>query len=748
MDKQRAAQGAIVRRLLEAASDSGWRDVSPYTARHLASHASEARLLNEISVDPDYLAAADPERLAALLGTGLASQVPWQARVYLSAVHTMYGRAPDERAALLALAALQHDRDIPLEDWPAPWWPRWARYRDLPMHRVIDAHMGAVRAVASATINGRAVVITGGDDARIRVWDLVSGVAVSVLEGHDAPVLSVACAVTSDQAICASLSEDNTVRIWDLVDGSRRTVHSGAGGWAQAVTAFAVGVDIHVVSVGVDGTLRTWPVGAPEMLRVVQAHEEPGRAVAAYVDGMHGLIATASTDGSTRLWRWPDLACCATLKTHSGWVNALAISSFDNQTFVAAAGDDGGVSVWAVEDESSMRTLECGDAWAQSLTWIPGTQAIACGFASNRIKVTWLDDSRPTELIEGHMGAVHAVTSIEVEGQPVIVSGSDDGTVRIWGVGDFKRTRTPAHSDWVLGIAVVEINDTEIVVSVGVDQTVRLWAADDGEPLACLTGHSGWIGRVATVTVDGVVCGVTCGANGEVLVWNLETRRLIRRLAGHVGSVLDVAASSTSHECLGATAGDDGTVRVWDIQRGIPISVIRGHHGGVRAVRFVSLADRLLVASGGTDRTVRLWDPRTSDQLWVGEGHDGWIREMVFCSGRLISVGDDGQAMTWDLANGSVMASRDLGADAAVAATCGPSGDGPLVAAACADGTIRLWSDVASSGDEHLSSIAVDGCFGLALRGDRLYAATRLGICALTLRDTPDRSSQQLAIGR
>ncbi|XP_022732514.1 protein TPR3-like isoform X2 [Durio zibethinus] len=104
----------------------------------------------------------------------------------------------------------------------------------------IDAHVGGVNDLAFSMPNKQLVVITGGDDKIIKVWDVITGVQMHNLEGHEAPVYSLCPHCKEDIHFIFSTSADGKIKAW-LYDNLGARVHFDAPG--LACTTMAYGAD-------------------------------------------------------------------------------------------------------------------------------------------------------------------------------------------------------------------------------------------------------------------------------------------------------------------------------------------------------------------------------------------------------------------------------------------------------------------------------------------------------------------------
>ena len=87
-----------------------------------------------------------------------------------------------------------------------------------------------------------------------------------------------------------------------------------------------------------------------------------------------------------------------------------------------------------------------------------------------------------------------AVAAAELDGRPVVISGSDDRTVRVWDLATGAPVGGPftGHGGWVRSVAAAELNGRPVVISGSVDRTVRVWDLATGAPVGDpFTGHTG-----------------------------------------------------------------------------------------------------------------------------------------------------------------------------------------------------------------------------------------------------------------
>jgi WD40 repeat protein len=79
-----------------------------------------------------------------------------------------------------------------------------------------------------------------------------------------------------------------------------------------------------------------------------------------------------------------------------------------------------------------------------------------------------------------------------VDGDPLVISASSDGTVRLWDAlqGQPRGKLLEGHSGSVNAVALGDVDGVPVVVSGGADNSVRLWNARTCDALNCPPSYS------------------------------------------------------------------------------------------------------------------------------------------------------------------------------------------------------------------------------------------------------------------
>ena len=140
------------------------------------------------------------------------------------------------------------DNQGKLHLWKGPSSEGWERIEE-PFTKW-DAHQGTVEAVLFANINGRTVIVSGGDDGAVKRWDANTGKLIGPEINDDAGGV-VALALSPDGRTLAAASQDGTVRLRDVATGDPQgTIQPRADAPNYQLSAMAFSDDGRYIATG------------------------------------------------------------------------------------------------------------------------------------------------------------------------------------------------------------------------------------------------------------------------------------------------------------------------------------------------------------------------------------------------------------------------------------------------------------------------------------------------------------------
>jgi WD40 repeat protein len=311
-----------------------------------------------------------------------------------------------------------------------------------------------------------------------------------------------------------------------------------------------------------------------------------------------------------------------------------------------------------------------------------------------RPRHTWLCPVRPTltppggplvRMFAGHANRVNAV-ALSAEGKRAL-SGSDDGTVKLWNVDSGDELRTfEGHMGRRSAVNAVALSaEGKRALSGSRDGTVKLWDVDSGDKLRTFKGHGRGVTAVA-LSAEGKRA-LSGSWDGTVKLWDVDSGDELGTFNGHGGAVNAVAVSADNKRAV--SGSDDETVKLWDVDSGKELRTFKGHGRGVTAVALS--ADGKRVLSGSRDRTVKLWDVDSGEELCTFEGHRDAVQAVALSAdGRhALSGSHDRTVRLWDVDNGEAL--RVFEGHGKGVWAVAVSADGKRALSGSDDCTLRLW---------------------------------------------------------
>ena len=528
----------------------------------------------------------------------------------------------------------------------------------------------------------------------VQVYDVDSGLEIVSLGGHKDLIQSLQFSPDGTRLAAGSYQ---IVTIWDAPRGQVVKSLPGHGG---AVRALAVAPDgATAYSGGQDKTIRSWNLAEGKILRTF-THPASVTALA-LVSGGSSLV----SGGSDGMIRWLDAAdgherLC--LKGHTAAVQDLAVQ----------AGSPADLRVVSVSEDGT------GRIWTL------------------RAAAPTTADAKPI-ILTGHKGPIRAV-AITPDGG-TIVTGGDDGTVRVWNARDGSQQGVFTSSGGGSILAVAVSPDGKSILTGSADKSAKLISRSDGKPIRTLAGHQGPVQSVAFSPQGD--CLVTADAFGGLKVWETASGRGVIAF-GHaapngaaIQSIQKVAFSGqrglvsasadatlktwqfdgrwTAHKTLGThafrvlsldfspdgkllvTGGGEpsrsGEVKLWEVGKGLLArSLTSLHSDTVFAVRFSPDGTKLASASAEKLHTVTAGADGKLLRSYEGHTHHVMTVDWRSDGKQLVSGGADNVLKIWDYDSGEQI--RTLQAVGKQVTSVRWITGKPEVVGASGDAQVRIWN--------------------------------------------------------
>ncbi|KAL5724134.1 U5 small nuclear ribonucleoprotein [Ranunculus cassubicifolius] len=257
-------------------------------------------------------------------------------------------------------------------------------------------------------------------------------------------------------------------------------------------------------------------------------------------------------------------------------------------TVVASGSHDREIFLWNTHGEcKNFMVLKGHKNAVLDLQWTTDGSQIISASADKTLRAWDVETGIQVKKMVEHSSFVNSCCPSR-RGPPLVVSGSDDGTAKLWDLR--QRGAIQTFPDKYQTTAVSFSDASDKIFTGGIDNDIKVWDLRRNEVTMTLQGHSD------TIT------GMQLSPDGSYLLTN-------------------------SMDC---------SLRVWDLRPYAPqnrcVKIFTGHQHNFEKnlLKCCWSPDGSKVTGGSADRMVYIWDTTSRRILFMLPGHNGCVNEVVF----------------------------------------------------------------------------------------------------------------------
>lgn len=227
-------------------------------------------------------------------------------------------------------------------------------------------------------------VALGGEQKKIRLWEVSTGKELAALEGHKGGTYAVAFSPNGKLLASGGTYGDPSAYLWEWP--SRRLVHRlGTHEYGVHVIRFSAdGKTVATGSGNPNGIIHLWDASTGKEICRLPGHRSPINGFSFSPDGKT-LASIGSWERTIRLWNVADATECSPYARHQGEVSAVAFTP--DGRILATASHDQTVVFWKTATGEKVGELLGHQGKVNAIAFSPDGKQVASGGTDKTIRI-------------------------------------------------------------------------------------------------------------------------------------------------------------------------------------------------------------------------------------------------------------------------------------------------------------------------------------------------------------------------
>jgi WD40 repeat protein len=223
------------------------------------------------------------------------------------------------------------------------------------------------------------------DNNEIKIFNTGSAVLMNTFrKGHTRQIMALD--ISKDSSLLVSGGKDSTIVVWDYTNGKilkRLKLHKGI------ITSLKISRDSrYLVSGATDDKVVLYDIAGDKIIKEFNDHKEDITCVAFSPDGRY--FAVSGGDNLISVYNTENAKLTGSMSEHSGWIRGISFNA--DGTNILSCGDDSRIIRWNVSNMGAVRKISDGryeKTWLLCIDNSRDETTYAFGGLNGLIKIIW-----------------------------------------------------------------------------------------------------------------------------------------------------------------------------------------------------------------------------------------------------------------------------------------------------------------------------------------------------------------------
>jgi hypothetical protein len=225
-----------------------------------------------------------------------------------------------------------------------------------------------------------------------------------------------------------------------------------------------------------------------------------------------------------------------------------------------------------------------------------------------------------------------------------VAAGSADSTISLWDLTN-PETTPSVYREHTQPIWSIDFNDTgDFMVSASMDHSLKLW---DCATARCRGSFRGHVDSVNSCKFQPYAnCFISGSGDKTVSLWDMRTNQCVQTLYGHLNSINSVSFNLKADTVASCDA--DGVVKVWDLR------MVQEKYPQLDTGRFPATSTAFdksgtVLLVGSEDGNIYAYSLDSQETIQTFKGHEQGVQDLVFDPAfkYFVSAGGDCTFRVW-----------------------------------------------------------------------------------------------------